>query len=232
MKRKLFFRTGKNRKICAVLDSPDRKTSRPLIIMCHGSGGSKDGETGLILSEKLVPEGIAVMRMDFYGHGESDGCFDDLTITEGIEDVRACLSGAWKMGYRKIALMGSSFGGMCTAATARDRDLFALVLKCPLVYLGPDPEQLDPEDPDFLKGIGPYHVKNVAPRIKAPTFIVHGSADSIIPLYEVEQFYKRLKCEKDMLVIKGADHPFLKKEHFDKMIRSITGYILWRAQSG
>jgi esterase/lipase len=82
------------------------------ILMCHGLGSNKDNTSYLTLQTKLNASKITTFRIDLLGHGESDGEFDDLTLTETIDDILCAKQELERRGYTKIGFIGSSFGGV------------------------------------------------------------------------------------------------------------------------
>ena len=69
----VWFFQGK--AIFAMLHRPLQEGPRPAVLMCHGLGGTKVGRHRIYvaLSEALARLGIAVMRFDFSGCGDSEG---------------------------------------------------------------------------------------------------------------------------------------------------------------
>ncbi|MFO0765563.1 MAG: alpha/beta hydrolase [Nitrospiraceae bacterium] len=65
-------------------------------------------------------KGVATLRFDFFGHGESDGPFRVLTTTIGVDQALAALVLATRQGYRRLALVGSSFGGLVSILAAAE----------------------------------------------------------------------------------------------------------------
>ena len=60
----------------------------PLVIMAHGHGGSKDENGGYQnIAEELGKHGIATVRIDFAGCGESTESFQLNTLSNMIDDV-------------------------------------------------------------------------------------------------------------------------------------------------
>jgi alpha/beta superfamily hydrolase len=58
-----------------------------VIILCHGFTTSKDSSTNIELEQKLNSKNIATLRFDFFGHGESEGDFKNITISEAVDDI-------------------------------------------------------------------------------------------------------------------------------------------------
>lgn len=250
MKRKINFQSSKGHNLCGILSNPTGDKSRPLIVLCHGFSTSKDGRTYVRLEEILNAKNFSTLRFDFFGHGESAGQFAEITVSEAVDDARSAVGFVEESGYGRIGLMGSSFGGFASILTAgQSEDLFVLALKSPVSdYLGlliardhdvdiqawrqnghipvesSDGKHLNLnysfyEDAERMRGYA------VAPRIKAPTLIVHGDQDETVPL---EQSRKLDACIPDcrLEIIEGADHVYSDPAHFERMLGLISDFII------
>ncbi|MCK4786450.1 MAG: hypothetical protein KAV87_22015, partial [Desulfobacteraceae bacterium] len=82
MKEKIFFKDSKGNKLCGILSNPTSQKEKPIIILCHGFSTSKEGRTYVRLEEILNSSGISTFRFDFFGHGESEGIFEEITTSE------------------------------------------------------------------------------------------------------------------------------------------------------
>ena len=87
MQEKIHFSNSKGNKICGILSNPTSETNVPVIILCHGFTTSKDGSTNTKLEKIFNNHKIATFRFDFFGHGESEGNFEDITISEAVDDI-------------------------------------------------------------------------------------------------------------------------------------------------
>ena len=58
---------GDHGKLSAVLQTPDGKSSYPLVIICHGFTGNKNEPLLTTLANDLEKAGIASIRFDFNG---------------------------------------------------------------------------------------------------------------------------------------------------------------------
>jgi len=122
MKEKIFFKNSKGNKLCGILSNPTSKKEKPIIILCHGFSTSKEGRTYVRLEEILNDNGISTFRFDFFGHGESEGKFEEVTTFESVDDIHNAIKFLKKSGYIKIGLVGSSFGGMASIIEAGKTD--------------------------------------------------------------------------------------------------------------
>lgn len=131
-------------KIAAVLATPTQATDC-IAVLCHGFLSHKNSTSNQALAMLLMERGIATCRFDCYGHGDSDGPFATLTTTIGIAQTLSVLEYVASRGYRRLALIGSSFGGLLSILAAAEwtqaheaepatiPPLACLALKCPVV---------------------------------------------------------------------------------------------------
>ena len=248
---KVIFKDSEGNKVCGVLSNPTGDKNKPIIILCHGGFPANKGARHVVrIAEILNKKGISVFRFDFFGHGESEGKFEDITISMAVDDVLSSIKFLKKLGYSKIGLTGSSFGGIVALVAASKIDnLLVLALKSPVSNY---------EDLELLirgkkeieewkkKGYAPYEVRpgentrlnytffedfknnngyEAAKKINIPTLIVHGDKDESVP---VEQSKKTAKIIKNcrLEIIKGADHGYSKPEDFEKMLSLISNFII------
>ena len=54
---------------------------RPAVVLCHGMESTKDGTKHRALAARLSARGYVCLRFDFSYVGESEGAFEDLTIS-------------------------------------------------------------------------------------------------------------------------------------------------------
>jgi hypothetical protein len=96
-----------------------------LVILCHGFTGTKteSGRLFVQAARALRKAGINALRFDFMGSGDSSGDFNQMTPNTQIRDALDVLAWARRR-YKRIALLGASFGGataICAAHQARTR---------------------------------------------------------------------------------------------------------------
>ncbi len=250
MKQKIFFKNSKGIKLFGVLSNPTDDTTKPMIILCHGFSAGKEGRTYVRLEEILNGKGISTFRFDFFGHGESGGKFEEITTSEAIDDVLNAIKSIKDLGYKKIGLVGSSFGGMASIfAASRSEGLHVLALKSPVSDYKSmsetrrsEQELEDWKEKGFIELEGPdgemrrlnysfyedaekVDAYEAARKINIPALIVHGDADETVP---IEQSLKTASLIEDcrLEVIKGGDHTYSNPEHFEKLLGLISAFII------
>lgn len=133
MKEKVWFKNSKGDKLCAILSNPTNDKDELVVIIAHGFSSSKNTDSYELFEKLFNKHEISVFRFDFWGHGESDGEFSDITISEAVDDVKNAISFLKKLGYSNIGLVGSSFGGMASILTAASsKDVKILGLRAPI----------------------------------------------------------------------------------------------------
>lgn len=243
MEKKLYFNNSRGDKLCGILTDPSGDKSKPVIILCHGFASSKDSNTCTSIAKKLREKNISTFRFDFYAHGESEGKFADLTVTEAIDDTMRAIEFMKTLGFEKIGLFGSSFGGLSSYMVAsKSKDLFLLIQKAPVSNYKEFPAYNDPELIAKWKKTG-YRtvegkklkyafyedsIKNnayeVADGIKIPTLIIHGNQDHDVSVEQSINITKFIEnCALEIVV--GADHRFTNKKDFEQMLNSILAFV-------
>ncbi|MFC2166066.1 alpha/beta hydrolase family protein [Acidobacteriota bacterium] len=250
MRKQIYFENSRGDRLAAILSNPSEKTEEPMVIMCHGFSTGKDGRTNTLMEERLNNHNISTFRFDFFGHGESEGLFEEVTISEAVDDVRRALRYLQDLGYSLFGLVGSSFGGIVSILAAADSDeIDVLALKSPVSdYLGLLIAQ------DFGLKIDTWKEKGSIPitgadgqnlrlnytfyqdaetirgyeevkKIQIPTLIVHGDEDETVPL-EQSKISASLMPHCRVEIIQGADHIYSQPRHFEKMIDLLSQFII------
>lgn len=132
------------KQIAGILHLPDGVRQPPVVLMMHGFTGSKNEftiagtETGLFafMADRLAEAGIASLRIDFTGSGESSGQWQDTTFSGQIADAIDAfdhLQTLPEVDGSRIGILGYSQGGLVGAHLAAARpEADAMVLWAPV----------------------------------------------------------------------------------------------------
>lgn len=237
----------------AILTTPDAQPEAQavssVVLLCHGFLSSKESATNRALSQRLPVAGIATLRFDFFGHGESRGAFQELTLTHCLRQTHAALSWLKTEGYLRIGLIGGSFGGLVALhVAAQCKGLSAVGLKCPVFDYPPlwrerlgevGVRQWQEEGLisfvgtsgksrlgyGFYESLLRYDSAQAAASIQAPTLIVHGDADEHVPVVQSQNLFAQIQSEKERVILSGANHDFSEPLHFAQMADQLTAWM-------
>ncbi len=229
--------------ICGILKEFNKDN---IVIICHGLTSSKDSRTGKALTDRLAKEHLSSLSIDLYAHGESDGKMHELTISKAVESVVATYNYLKLQGYENISLVGSSFSGIVCLVTASVVEIRSMVLKCPVFdYIKLLKARLKPEDIERWRKEGTlkqfdvflgyelyedalsYDVTEIARKVRCPILFIHGSGDKLVPPEHSEAAFKLVSSEeKELCIIKGADHFFIHEKHFNEVLNAAYAWLL------
>lgn len=247
MEKTFTFHNSKSDNLVGILNETDNKDW--ILIMAHGFSSNKNTKNFVKLSEILGSKGIASFRFDFWGHGESDGKFENITISEAVDDILNAIKFVKELGYKNVGLLGSSFGGISSIMVAsKTKELLFLALKSPVSDYWElekgryTQEQLDEwkqngvreyEDDgklmklnwSFVEDFKNNNAYEAAKNIKIPTLIVHGDSDSDVPHAQSQKLVSILPNAK-LITVKGANHRYTEGNHADQMLNTFFDFVL------
>lgn len=203
----------------------------PAVIICHGFTGNRNEKMLISVADSLQARGIASVRFDFNGHGQSEGAFEDMTVINELEDVGKILKYVENLEFvDRIGILGHSQGGLVTglAAPAFGAErLSCAVLMAPAAnihegalagnLLGVD---FDPVNPPatisvwshtvglgYLKTAQMLPVFEEAAKYTGPACIIHGTADTAVPCISGQKYDAAMPCS-ELHLLDGFDHGF------------------------
>ncbi|WP_321347776.1 alpha/beta fold hydrolase [uncultured Draconibacterium sp.] len=216
----------------AELQIPTLKTNEkcPLVIIMHGVFSNREFPVLTEIADSLQSQGIASIRFDFNGHGESDGEFINMTVPSEVKDAKAVFEYCKSLYFvSDISLLGHSQGGVVTSLTAGElKDAVkSVVLLAPAAVMEDQVSAgmmmgvtFDPENiPEFITvfnhQVGREYLStiltlNIYPRAaeyKGPVCIIHGKADQVVP-YSYGERYDEIYSNSTLHLLDGENHLF------------------------
>lgn len=200
------------------------------MIICHGIPGSQPDphDRGYFgLAEALVAAGYHAVLFNFRGCGDAGGDIDMRAWYEDLTEVSDLITDLPGVDPRAVHAVGFSAGGAIAAKAAAHDHLFAGLL---LMATPADLGQIMPDDPQALRehfrALGlitteafPHDLKAwhrgflelkpvrwlpfIAPR---PVGIVHGDADTVVPVEHARHLYAAAFEPKTLTILADAPH--------------------------
>lgn len=251
MEKQVSF-TVRGLKLYGMLHLPESRGPFPALSFFHGFTGQRVEPHRLFVkaSRRLAKEGVATLRFDFRGSGESDGDFKDATVSGELEDAQASidfLSAQDGVDENRLGVLGLSMGGfVASRLAAQDRRVKSLVLwaagaTAPRMFpryvhlAGQNRHRwLEQGEWDFGGNVlGSRFLRDlermkshlpVLTRFKGKALVLHGDRDASVPVSEAEIYRKTLKKAK-VQILKGADHTFNRSDWEKTVIDTTVHWV-------
>ncbi len=213
------------------------------VIIVHGY--SSQGREMSGTSKIFYNMGYNVLTVDLRGHGLSEGEYIGMGWDDRLDVIKWAKSIIEKDPESKIILYGVSMGAVAVMnATGEElpNNIKLVIEDCGYsstwnIFSHQLKSSLNlPSRPflDFANIITKIRagysfddgsaIEQVA-KSKIPILFIHGSNDTFVPSYMMEDLYNAAMCPKDKLIIDGAGHGQSKKVSPKKYWDKITGFI-------
>ena len=227
---------------------PAAKTFDLAILIYGFAGHMINSPSNLLpeLAERLWNKGIATLRFDFAGHGDSDGNIEDMNVFSQLEDAAAALEFARSLpGVNHIYLVGHSQGGVIASMIAGyySDQIRKEVLINPAATLVDDAKigtcwgtDYDTKHiPDKIK-LAPFTLKGfyfrtakflniyqVASTFTGQALVLTGSNDQIVNNYASKHYHAVLP-DNEFYILDGGNHNMDQvREEMDNKIIEFLG---------
>lgn len=219
-------------KLKAILEIPEIKNNDkcPLVILMHGFMSCKNDQLITTIANELKTKGIASIRFDFNGHGESDGEFVNMTVLLEVKDALAVFEYAKTLDFvSDISLLGHSQGGVVTSLVAGELNdvVKSIVLMAPAAVLVDDskkgtvmgvkydpvnvPEYVDVFNHklgrDYIQSAQQLDIYGTAASYKGVVCMIHGKADRVVP-FSYSERYNETYNNSTLHLFENENHMF------------------------
>lgn len=186
------------------------------------------------ISRSLTSRGIAVLRFDFTGLGESDGDFEETNFTNNIDDLVAAATFLETEYQAPNILIGHSLGGaaaifaanripsvnaVATIGAPADPSHVKHLIKTAIpeiermgkaqIDIGGRPFVIQKQFIDNLENQG---MSKELKRLKRPILILHSPQDNTVSISNAASIYTAAMHPKSFISLDGADHLLSRKE--------------------
>lgn len=228
------FRNRQGARLGGRLDLPDAGEPVAYAVFAHCFGCTKNLKTMGYLDRALTEAGVAVLRFDFTGLGDSEGEFADTTFTSNVTDVAAAAEYLAENYRAPRLLIGHSLGGAAVIQAARQIPSAAAVvtiaapsefshLSNTIVSQAPEIEQTG--EAEVMLAGRRFHIKkqfvddlerrsmaDIVGSLRLPLLTLHAPEDDIVPMAAAERIFAMANQPKSLVALDRADHLLLKPE--------------------
>ena len=243
-----MYITEDNIRLKATLDMPEGNPEKcPLVIIIHGFTGYSEERHIDGVARTVNQLGYASLRVDMYGHGQSDGTFHDHTLFKWMTNAMTVIDYARTLPFvTDLYLCGHSQGGLTAilAAGLKHEFIKGLMPLSPAINIpesvrqgnmlgisfDPDhvPEELCYEKKglmlggNYLRAAQMIHPEEAIARYEGPVLLVHADTDEVIPYncsVEAEKAFRNAK----LVTIHRDTHCY--DEHLDEVLQAIREWL-------
>lgn len=174
---------------------------------------------GEIIADTYLECGYDVFMLDYRGYGKSGG---NITNEEQIHsDVEKTYQFMLKQYDEKdIIIAGYSIGTGFAAKLAADKSIKALLLQAPYYSMSGLVSEKMPYLPGFITRYKIDSYKFLE-RVTAQVYILHGTADQLIPFSHAKRLIRHAKPQDVLIPIEGGGHNIKDSEEFKNELRKI-----------
>ncbi len=243
----LKFTGSDGQELAARLQLPLSGKAKAYAIFAHCFSCGKDVVAANRISEALADLGIAVLRFDFTGLGQSKGDFADTNFSTNLDDLETAAD-FLRSNYQAPALLiGHSLGGAAVlevahkmpevnavvtigapAEPAHVSHLFDNVTnqiessgEAEISLGGSRPLRIKKQ---FLRDLEKYDAKSAIPKLKRALLVMHAPLDTIVGIENAGQIFGAAKHPKSFISLDGADHLLTRREDAAYAAEVIAGW--------
>ncbi len=224
---RLTFAGALGTPLAARLEEPD-SGGFAAVLFAHCFTCSKDLRAAGRLSRRLVEQGLACLRFDFTGIGDSQGDFAATNLSTNLDDLAAAATALRERRQRPLVLFGHSLGGAAVLAvahripeavlvatlaapsdTAHFRD--TLLRRTPgLAEAGSGEIELGGQrfriTRALLDDLAGHRLGQAVAELDRPLLIFHSPADTTVGIAQAHRLFELARHPKSLIALPGADH--------------------------
>ncbi|WP_229076561.1 alpha/beta hydrolase [Actinoplanes sp. DH11] len=196
------LRTADGLRLSAwLLEPPPGTPDRALAaLVAHGNGGNLAGR--MPLGTALAGLGLTVLLLEYRGYGGNPGSPTETGLAADADAAQSYLAALGK----PIIYYGESLGAAVVTALAVRRPPAGLVLRSPFRSLAAAGGEHYPWLPVGLLLRDRYPVTSLISQVTAPTVVIYGTADSVVPAAQSADVASRAARLIHEEVVEAADH--------------------------
>jgi len=233
--QKLYFKNADGKRLAARLDLPLDEKPTAFAVFAHCFTCTKNFNAVVNINRALALHGIAVLRFDFTGLGESEGDFSETSFSTNVTDLIAAADFLKDAYEPPRLLIGHSLGGAAViqaaqgipsaeavstiAAPAELKGLLRCIDGPPLEELEKDGEtkiNISGRDfkikTQFLNDLKQDNMAEAIGALRKPLLIFHSPVDRIVSIDQAAKIFTAARHPKSFISLDKADHLLANRE--------------------
>jgi putative redox protein len=231
---KIEFTGAMGDQLSARIDKPEGEINT-CALFAHCFTCSKNLKAVGNISNALTNKGVAVLRFDFTGLGESEGDFSNTNFSSNVDDLIAAANYMESITQSPSILIGHSLGG---AAVLQAADKIDSVKAVVTIGAPSDPRHVEHHfklQKDEIEKTGsatvelagrPFRIKKqfledlkaskmdgYIENLDRALLVMHSPLDDTVGIDNAAHIYKRAKHPKSFISLHNADHLLMKEKY-------------------
>jgi uncharacterized OsmC-like protein/fermentation-respiration switch protein FrsA (DUF1100 family) len=244
---KLEFPNAEGHTLAGLLETPpDRVPTARYALFAHCFTCSKDVAAATRISRALAARGIAVLRFDFTGLGNSDGDFANTNFSSNVADLIAA-SRKLEQDYQAPALLiGHSLGGAAVLAAVHDLPSVEAVVTIAApataahvqhLFSGAHGELEEAGEAEvqiglrrfrirkqFLEDLKQYASADHIRHLNRALLVFHSPLDTIVSIEEAGKIFQSARHPKSFISLDNADHLLTNREDAEYVAETLVAW--------
>ncbi|TCT19543.1 bifunctional alpha/beta hydrolase/OsmC family protein [Thiobaca trueperi] len=244
---KLEFPNAEGQTLVGLLETPpERVTTARYALFAHCFTCSKDIAAASRISRALAARGIAVLRFDFTGLGNSDGDFANTNFSSNVADLLAAARKLEQDFQAPALLIGHSLGGAAVLAAAPQLPSVEAVVTIGAPATAAHVQHLFSGARGLLEETGEAEVKIGLRRFRIrqqllddldqyvsadhirhlnrALLVFHSPLDTIVSIDEAAKIYQAARHPKSFISLDNADHMLSNREDAEYVAETLVAW--------
>ena len=244
--QRITFPGAHGDELVARLDLPDQVEPVAWALFAHCFTCSKNLKSVGHISRALNEEGLAVLRFDFTGLGESEGDFADTNFSSNVEDLVAAARFMEEHHQPPSLLVGHSLGGAAVLRAAHELPSVRAVATIGAAsdpahvvrHFGEAAETIQREGEatvaiagrpfqvrkQFLEDVREARLAEVVGVLDRALLILHSPADATVGIDHATRLFQMARHPRSFISLDDADHLLLDERDAKYAGRAIAGW--------
>ena len=237
--------------LAGTLDYPQESEPSKYVLISHCFTCTRQTLTTARLSRGLAQAGLAVLRFDFTGLGDSEGDFAATHFNSMVSDIVCAAEFLAKYYQPPAFLIGHSMGGTASLAASQleIKGLSQLIgvatlaspaapahvlhhfgAAMPLLEKGENAEiivagRAYPVKPEFVNDVRSYDMSSQMRGCVHRILAAKAGEDGIVDAGAAEQILEYTQGDRCLVEIDGADHLFSDRKHAEQLEHAVVDWV-------